>query len=164
MRKLILLITLIFLALLASDLYPGLRGGSGWRWPYLLPDNWTGALVLGILLIVYLVGVFLLRRWQARTWAFISAAVLGVAVVGVHGDAGFLLFTRTVSPVQTGASALAVRVMAEVRDALGYATTAEQDIGVNLQRFEGGTLFKDVTVGQVFVLLVDGRAFGPYSQ
>ena len=117
-RKLILLITLIFLALLASDLYPGLRGGSGWRWPYLLPDNWTGALLLGILLIVYLVGVFLLRRWQVRTWAvlawvFISAAVLGVAVVGVHGDAGFLLFTRTVSPVQTGASALAVRVMAE---------------------------------------------------
>ena len=52
----------------------------------------------------------------------------------------------------------------EVRDALGYATTAEQDIGVNLQRFEGGTLFKDVTVGQVFALLVDGRAFGPYSQ
>ncbi|MDX1994395.1 MAG: hypothetical protein SF029_18575 [bacterium] len=50
----------------------------------------------------------------------------------------------------------------QVREALGYATTDVQDIGVNLQRFEGGTLFADVTVGQVFALLLDGTAYGPF--
>lgn len=50
----------------------------------------------------------------------------------------------------------------EMRITLGFATTPEQDIDVNLQRFEGGTLFYDATVGQVFALLVNGDAYGPY--
>ncbi len=47
--------------------------------------------------------------------------------------------------------------------ALGFATTPEQLADLNVQRFDGGTLLLDVTVGQVFVLLVDGTAYGPYS-
>lgn len=45
---------------------------------------------------------------------------------------------------------------------LGYAVTPEQVADLNIQRYEGGTLFLDVTVGQVFALLVNGDAFGPY--
>ena len=51
----------------------------------------------------------------------------------------------------------------QLRELMGYATTQEQDISVNLQRFEGGTLFLDATVGQVFVLLVNGEALGAYN-
>ena len=50
----------------------------------------------------------------------------------------------------------------DIRQGMGFAITGEQTIGVNLQRMEGGTLFADVTVGQVFVLDVDGDVFGPY--
>lgn len=51
---------------------------------------------------------------------------------------------------------------AEVNQALGYATTPEQTADLNLQRFDGGSLLLDVTVGQVFILLDDGDVFGPY--
>lgn len=51
---------------------------------------------------------------------------------------------------------------AEVNQALGYATTPEQTADLNLQRFDGGSLLLDVTVGQVFILLDDGDVYGPY--
>lgn len=51
---------------------------------------------------------------------------------------------------------------AEISDGLGFAITPEQVADLNIQRYEGGTLFLDVTVGQVFVLLVNGDAYGPY--
>jgi hypothetical protein len=110
--------TLIFLALLAVDAYPGLRGGAGWRWPYALPDTWSPVIALALALACYVGGVMWMRRAAppdaiALLWAFLGAVVITLAVVGVRGDPGFLLFTRTVSPVQTGASALAVRVMAD---------------------------------------------------
>lgn len=50
-----------------------------------------------------------------------------------------------------------------LRELMGYATTPEQNISVNIQRFEGGTLFLDATVGQVFVLLVNGDALGAFN-
>ncbi len=50
----------------------------------------------------------------------------------------------------------------EVNQALGYATTPEQTADLNIQRFDGGSLLLDVTVGQVFILLDDGDVFGPY--
>lgn len=50
----------------------------------------------------------------------------------------------------------------EMRITVGYARTPAQDIDINIQRFEGGTLFYDATVGQTFALLVNGDAFGPY--
>jgi hypothetical protein len=49
-----------------------------------------------------------------------------------------------------------------ISEGLGYAVTPEQAADLNIQRFEGGTLFLDVTVDQVFALLVDGSAYGPY--
>lgn len=62
----------------------------------------------------------------------------------------------------TGAFGSMWSIVPEARAALGFATTQSQSIDINLQRFEGGTLFRDMAVGQVFALLVDGSAFGPY--
>lgn len=51
----------------------------------------------------------------------------------------------------------------QISTALGYGTTPEQAADLNIQRFDGGSLLLDVTVGQVFVLFDDGDAFGPYQ-
>ncbi len=116
MRKWILIFTAIFLTLLAFNVLPELRGGWGWRWPYQAPDNWTPVINLVGLLMIYVVGVTALRYWQSPTWASLVWAILGSVfltggVLNIHDNPGFLLFTRTLSPVQTGASAVAVRVM-----------------------------------------------------
>lgn len=117
MRIIILLITIIFLGALAWDAYPPLRGGGGWQWAYELPLTWDGVWILALILAGYLLSVGVFRRMKIGIvatifWTILATSVLGVAVVGVRGDAGFLLFTRTVSPVQTGASTIAVDFMA----------------------------------------------------
>lgn len=116
MRKWILIFTAIFLTLLAFNALPELRGGWGWRWPYLSPKDWTPIVILVGLLISYVAGVLVLRYWQSPTWVSLVWAILGSVfltggVLNIHDNPGFLLFTRTLSPVQTGASAVAVRVM-----------------------------------------------------
>ncbi len=107
---------LIFLAVLAVDAYPGLRGGAGWDWPYQAPQDWGAVGLLAVLLLIYGVGAWATRARTraALVWAVLGGTVLAFGVVNLspRGDAFFHLFTRTVSPVQTGASALAVRVMA----------------------------------------------------
>jgi hypothetical protein len=50
----------------------------------------------------------------------------------------------------------------QVREALGFAITEPQSNDLMTQRFVGGTLLLDVVAGQVFVLTVDGDAFGPF--
>lgn len=114
----VILFTLIFLVVLALNLYPGLRGGAGWDWPYTLPQNWGAVVALALVLIAYTaISLFLLRRnirpVLTLLWAILGGTVLAYAVVGIQGDPFFHLFTRTVSPVQTGASALSVRIMAQ---------------------------------------------------
>jgi hypothetical protein len=107
---------ILVMIVLALDAYPGLRGGAGWQWTYELPQSAASVVILTAMLAVYLVVAWL---WARRTsaasliWAFVGAVIITLAVVGVRGDLGYLLFTRTVSPVQTGASALAARVFAE---------------------------------------------------
>ncbi|MBI5930779.1 MAG: hypothetical protein HY862_15825 [Chloroflexi bacterium] len=116
MRKWILVFTAIFLGLLAFNAIPELRGGWGWRWPYQSPEHWTPIVILAGLLIFYVTGVLALRYWQTPAWATLLWAIMGSViltggVLNIHDNPGFLLFTRTLSPVQTGASAVAVRVM-----------------------------------------------------
>jgi len=118
MRRLTVSFTAIFLFLLVIDLFPGLRGGSGWRWPYALPENALRLLPLMASLLIYLTVTWYLRRkppqtWLSLLWVIFSSVVITLSVINVRGDVGFLLFTRTVSPVQTGASALAVRYFPE---------------------------------------------------
>lgn len=54
------------------------------------------------------------------------------------------------------------RGVPQVRDALGFARTDEQDLGMQSQRYELGLLLLDALAGQVFALVVDGTAYGPY--
>jgi hypothetical protein len=127
MRKIWIGFTLLFLFLLAVDVYPGLRGGSGWRWTYALPETWLPVLFLAIVLLVYLLTMRFFQYRDCPTWVtLLSVTVAGVlialSVIGIRGDVRFLLFTRTVSPVQTGASTIAVNVMAED----GLQTTLER--------------------------------------
>lgn len=49
-----------------------------------------------------------------------------------------------------------------VQDALGFARSPEQSTKLVTQKFQNGLLLADGGSGQVFVLLADGRAFGPY--
>lgn len=49
-----------------------------------------------------------------------------------------------------------------VRDALGFAVTEEIEVNVFVQRFEGGTLLYDESTAQVFVLMINNDAFGPF--
>ena len=53
--------------------------------------------------------------------------------------------------------------IAPLQQALGLGLLPEGDSAVNVQRFDGGSLFLDVNAGQVFVLLLDGTAYGPYA-
>ena len=46
MRRFIAIAALIFAALLALDIFPGLRGGAGWQWPYLAPVDWLPVVLL----------------------------------------------------------------------------------------------------------------------
>lgn len=50
----------------------------------------------------------------------------------------------------------------DVRDALGFARTDEQELAMQSQRFDGGLLFLDSSAGLVFALIVDGSAYGPF--
>jgi hypothetical protein len=115
MRRLILAGTGLFLFTLAFDLYPGLRGGAGWRWPYVPGESLLAVIGLALALAGYLVGVRVLRGravWLNLLWFVLAGAGVLYAVVGVRGMPGELLFMRAVSPVQTGASTVAVRYMA----------------------------------------------------
>lgn len=107
---------LVLAVFIAFDLYPGLRGGAGWQWPYLPSQNIGAVLALaaGLALYVAVSGVLLggQRVRAVVAWAVMGGAAIAYLVTGIQGDIGFTLFTRTVSPVQTGASTLATGIMA----------------------------------------------------
>lgn len=115
MRRITVLAAIVFAAFLAFDVYPGLRGGAGWQWTYLAPQDWLPVAALALGLALYAAGTLFLRRRSVRAalgWAVAGGTLLAYLVVGIGGDPLFTLFTRTVSPVQTGASALQARIMA----------------------------------------------------
>jgi hypothetical protein len=51
----------------------------------------------------------------------------------------------------------------EIRQAVGFAQTGEQEIGINVQRYESGSFLLDASIGQFFGLGNDGSAFGPFD-
>ncbi|TVR24583.1 MAG: hypothetical protein EA396_01245 [Anaerolineaceae bacterium] len=51
----------------------------------------------------------------------------------------------------------------QVRGAMGFAIQNAFNGDINVQRFDGGSLFLDASSGQVFVLSLDGTAAGPYA-
>lgn len=111
-------------------------------------------------------GVMYLREPTGEVWAIAPG---GLAILGRHWSVSQI---PAVSPtgleapqgfyVPQGLLGAVWATVPAAREALGYASTEEQEVDVNIQRFDGGTLFLDVTTGQVFALLVNGNAFGPY--
>lgn len=51
----------------------------------------------------------------------------------------------------------------ELREALGYALQRGFNGDINVQRFDGGSLFLDANSGLSFALLLNGDAIGPYQ-
>jgi len=49
-----------------------------------------------------------------------------------------------------------------LRNAVGFAQTAEQEIGINVQRYESGSFLLDVSIGQFFSLGNDSSVYGPF--
>lgn len=50
----------------------------------------------------------------------------------------------------------------EVPGRLGFAQTEPQEAPLGAQRFENGTFLYDESVGQVYALITDGTAYGPF--
>lgn len=116
MRGLVVTLSAAFALIFAFDLYPGLRGGGGWRWTYQPPENLLALAALVGVLAIYIGGVVALRRRGVAlrlAWGVLAGLLIAYSAVGVRGDAHELLLIRTLSPVQTGASTVAVRYMAE---------------------------------------------------
>jgi len=64
--------------------------------------------------------------------------------------------------VPDGAIGALWRSRPDIQQGLGFAVLSAAPVGLGFQRFEGGTLFYDGEGGQVFALLIDGAAYGPY--
>ena len=106
------------------------------------------------------------RRPETRdTWAIVSRGQLGqywyleapptLSTVGLPVPQGF-----TLPGGDFGSLWMAVDVL---REQIGYAQTAPQEVAMGLQRFDGGSFLLDASAGQVFALLVDGTVYGPFS-
>jgi hypothetical protein len=94
------------LALLFNWL-PFLRGGYGWRWPYVSP-GW--AIIPRLVPGIAVLGVYLLGAWKLRHrrkliylgWVLLGTILLPVALLVVLNAPFYRLYTRTVSSVTTG--------------------------------------------------------------
>ncbi|GAB4512651.1 MAG: hypothetical protein OHK0046_12520 [Anaerolineae bacterium] len=93
--------------IIALDVTPWVRGGYGWRWPY-IPVAFVRVLPLLMITAVYLLGAFLLLQRTARTWPVVLWGVFGAFVMALavaharEGDAFYALFTRTADGSVTG--------------------------------------------------------------
>lgn len=115
-RKLTFAFSMVFACLLVLDIYPPLRGGGGWRWAYQLTENPSQALMFIIILALYVLGVYGFRHQSALLrvgWAVLGGMMISYSALSLQGDALELLFIRTVSPVQVGASTVAVRYLSD---------------------------------------------------
>lgn len=99
---------------LTLDLVPFLRGGFGWRWPYVPLDksSTTRMLPAVAFLFLYVWGLGKLRDRAAYIyllWVFGWSILLSVALLYVQGNPFYLLYTRTVSNLTTGAYTVGAR-------------------------------------------------------
>ena len=110
---LVLSITLILFFLF--DWLPALRGGYGWRWPYIRPESDKLLRILPAVLAtaLYLFGVRKLRKTNAIytiIWCVLGALFIPVTMLYWWGDPLELLFTRTVSGLITGGFSTAAKM------------------------------------------------------
>lgn len=126
-------LTLLLAAAFWFDLWPGLRGGYGWRWPYAAPEpgrllRLAPALVT---LATYGAGLRLLRRARASAyvaWCVAGAAMLPLALLCYLGNPLQILLGRTVTEGTTGAFWVAAKMgapLAALRDWPAWMVRAE---------------------------------------
>lgn len=98
---------LLLAGIIALDLTPWVRGGYGWRWPY-IPVAFMRVLPLLLTTAVYLAGVWLVltrtrRVWPALAWGLLGTVALSLVVTYAReGQILYPLFTRTASAFTTG--------------------------------------------------------------
>ena len=140
----------------AVDASPWIRGGFGWRWPY-IPVDLSRVLPLFVVTVTYLGGGWLLLQRSHRPvwtllWAMVGSAVIAFTLAYTRdGDAIFSLFARTASGMTTGPHWAAARI-----DWAGGAwqdwTTVMGDLGGHLGTAPPGApmlvgLFNDLFQG-----------------
>ncbi|MBN1400921.1 MAG: hypothetical protein JXA74_08780 [Anaerolineae bacterium] len=113
---LVVLASLGLVVVLLLDLWPWLRGGYGWRWPYDRPrlSDLKRLWPLGLTLALYGGGLRLLRSRCTDlyvAWCFLGAIAVPLACLAWSGCPLELLFTRTVSALTTGGFTLGARVV-----------------------------------------------------
>jgi hypothetical protein len=111
----ILLATVTIGLVIFLDLWPLIRGGYGWRWPYATrpPDAILRALPGLAALAIYLVGVHWLQKSRLSiylSWCILGSIALPVVALSWWGNPLEQLFMRTVSPGVTGAFTAATMV------------------------------------------------------
>ncbi len=91
------------------DLTPWVRGGYGWRWPY-VSASLADLLRLTVVAGIYIVGTVILlrqtkRAWPVLIWTLLGTVALSITVATVRdelNDPLYALFTRTTSGLTTG--------------------------------------------------------------
>ena len=107
--------TLLFLAALALNLSPHLRGPDEWRWAYAVPGNparlWISALALSLYLLLAFAWIRHATSRASSTWqhwVLLPALMLAVPLIQAsllalgHSDILKPLFYRTISPGASG--------------------------------------------------------------
>lgn len=91
---------------------------------------------------------------DGRYW-YVGRAPEDASLAGVTAPPGFSLPQGPLAAVWAG--------LPQVGDAVGFALQPPQPGDVNVQRYAGGSLFLDFSSGQVYALLLDGSAVGPFA-
>ncbi len=111
----IVILTVILAVFIGADLFPYLRGGWGWRWPY-VPASVLRTIPLVLATILYIAGSWLLLRNVRRprlilAWAMLAAVILPLLVIVVRFDNPvYELFARTISRMTSGFQAAAATI------------------------------------------------------
>lgn len=107
--------SVILILFFLFDWYPFLRGGYGWRWPYVKPET---AKLIKLLPVILAIGMFFAGVWLLRStpavvyviWCVLGATLIPLALLYWWGDPLELLFTRTVSGLATGGFSVATKM------------------------------------------------------
>jgi hypothetical protein len=114
LRRLIIGFTIIFTVILIFNIFPEVRGGEGWRWPYSFPKSAHGFFIFPLICAFYLLGVYGLkdqRSWLRVGWVVVWGSLITYGAVAMWGDPFYLLFSHTVAPVSTGAMSVVHQFM-----------------------------------------------------
>lgn len=125
-------LTLLVALAFAVDLSPWLRGGYGWRWPY-VPAALIQLLPLALTLIAYCIGAALLWHLRPRwliLWSMAGTlAIVLASIAAREPDVPYALFARAASKLGTGPHWVSTHI--------DWASGAWRDWGATVASFGG---------------------------